>query len=62
MSQDKQMPKGKKTASDAKPTNNKYGNRGTGKQTVVKKGQSKTGQPKVGQGKGKKTRRKTCQS
>ena len=49
MSQDKKMPKGKKTSTDSKPASNKYGSRGTGSKSVAKKGQSK-----VQQGKGKK--------
>lgn len=54
MSQDKKIPKGKKTATEAKPASNKYGSRGTGTKSVVKKGQSKSGQGKPSQGKGKK--------
>ena len=54
MSQDKKIPKGKKTDAEAKPASNKYGSRGTGTKSVVKKGQSKSGQGKPGQGKGKK--------
>ena len=58
MSQEKKIPKGKNTSSDAKPASNKYGSRGTGNKSAVKKGQSKTAQGKAGQGKSKKAEEK----
>ena len=53
MSQDKKMPKGKKTSTDSKPASNKYGSRGTGSKSVAKKDQTR-----FKQGKGKKVVKK----
>ena len=57
MSQDKKAPKDKKTSKDKQAsTDNKYGSRGTGKKSVVKKGaaKDKKAETKNGVGKGSK--------
>lgn len=57
MSQDKKAPKDKKTSKDKQAsTDNKYGSRGTGKKSVVKKGaaKDKKAETKKGVGKGSK--------